>query len=36
MARVLPWTRAEKYATLLEPFEEPFQEASDSNTRVSG
>ena len=36
MARVLPRTRAEKYATLLEPFEEPFQEASDSNTRVSG
>ena len=36
MARVLPRSRAEKYATLLEPLEEPFQEASDSNSRVSG
>ena len=34
MARVLPRTRARKYATLLEIFKEPFQEASDSNSRL--
>ena len=35
MARVLPWTRAEKYATRLEPLEIAFQEASDSNSMIS-
>ena len=35
MARVLPRTRAEKYATLLEPLEKAFQEKSNSNSRVS-
>ena len=35
MARVLPRTRAEKYATLLEPLEKAFQGKSNSNSRVS-